>query len=77
MRVGTPVAIVVGTAAVVVAGAVADGDGYPELARERFVLVLHGAAPAAVEVDGRRQELVGDRVELINAGTGFSARFEA
>jgi alpha-glucosidase len=57
--------------------AVADGDGYPELARERFVLVLHGAAPAAVVVDGRRQELGGDRVELTNAGTGFSARFDA
>ena len=28
------------------------GDGYPEFARERFVLVLHGAAPDDVRVDG-------------------------
>src|SRR5262249_43425359 len=35
-----------------------EGDGYPEFARERFVLVLHGAAPATVVVDG---EAVGVR----------------
>ena len=53
----------------------ADGDGYPEFAREAFELVLHGAAPEAVEVDGERLEVRDGRVRIANAGTGFALRY--
>jgi alpha-glucosidase len=46
------------------------GDGYPEFARERFELVLHGAAPAAARLDGRPVAPAG-RIEVPSAGTGF------
>jgi alpha-glucosidase len=52
-----------------------DGAGYPEFARERFVLVLHGAAAPEVEVDGTSQPVVDGRVEVANAGVGFTATF--
>jgi alpha-glucosidase len=41
-----------------------EGDGYPEFAREAFVLVAHGA------VVGNR------RVEIANAGTGFEIELD-
>ncbi len=47
------------------------GDGYPEHARERFVLVVHGADPATVLVDGEPVDVVDHRVTFDNAGTGF------
>jgi alpha-glucosidase len=50
-----------------------EGDGYPEFAREAFVLVVHGAAPATVTVDGDALEVRGGRVAIANAGTGFAA----
>ena len=50
------------------------GDGYPEFAREAFELVLHGAAPAAVEVDGTRTPVTDGRVRIANAGAPFSVR---
>jgi alpha-glucosidase len=50
-----------------------DGDGYPEFAREAFVLVVHGAAPATVTVDGEALEVRDGRVAIANAGTGFAA----
>ena len=53
-----------------------EGDGYPEFAREELRLVLHGAAPAAVEVDGARVEAHGGRVAIANAGTGFAVEFD-
>src|SRR6476619_188662 len=52
-----------------------DGDGYPEFAREAFVLVVHGAGPATVTVDGEALALRDGRVEIANAGTGFAAEF--
>ena len=47
------------------------GDGYPEHAREGFVLVLHGADPAGVLVDGQPVEVVDRRASFANAGSGF------
>ncbi len=59
----------------VVLRATVAGDGYPEFVRERFVLVLHGADPSVVRVDGT--ELVGadGRFEFANSGTGFTVEF--
>jgi alpha-glucosidase len=53
-----------------------EGDGYPEFAREAFRLVVHGAAPAAVEVDGERVETRDGRVAIANAGTGFAVELD-
>jgi alpha-glucosidase len=53
-----------------------EGDGYPEFAREAFVLVLHGAAPAAVRIDGAEVAVRDGRVEMTNAGTGFALEFD-
>ena len=52
-----------------------DGDGYPEFAREAFVLVVHGADPATVTVDGEALAVRDGRVAIANAGTGFAAEF--
>ena len=51
------------------------GDGYPEFARERFRLVLHGAAPRTIRLAG--VDVSGDdrRFDVLNAGTGFVAEF--
>ena len=54
-----------------------DGDGYPEFAREAFELVVHGAAPASVEVHGERLEVRDGRVRIADAGAGFSLRYSA
>ena len=53
-----------------------DGAGFPEFAREAFELVLHGAGPASVEVDGERVAASAPgRFVLANAGRGFTASF--
>ena len=52
--------------------AVASGDGFPEHRRESFVLVVHGAAPAAVVVDGTRVPADEQgRFPFANSGSGF------
>jgi alpha-glucosidase len=48
------------------------GEGYEGFAREELHLVIHGAAPDAVEVDGTRVPVVGGRVTLLNRGTSLS-----
>ena len=53
-----------------------DGDGYPEFAREAFRLVVHGAAPATVRLDGEGVAARDGRFVIPNAGTGFTAEFE-
>lgn len=53
-----------------------EGDGYPQFAREAFHLVIHGAAPDTVLVDGERMATRHGRVTIPNAGTGFTARFD-
>ena len=55
--------------------ATVSGDGYPEFARERFVLVLHGSAPEVVRVDGSDVTGVDGRFEFDNSGAGFTAVF--
>ncbi len=50
------------------------GEGHPDFAREAFHLVVHGADPAAVLVDG--EEIRADdrgRFVIPNAGAGFRA----
>jgi alpha-glucosidase len=56
--------------------ATVDGAGYPEFARERFVLVLHGVSTSEVEVDGTTRPVADGRVEVSNAGASFTAAVE-
>jgi alpha-glucosidase len=53
-----------------------DGDGYPEFARTAFELVIHGAAPPSVVVDGIEMEAHDGRVTILNAGDAFTAEFD-
>ena len=55
--------------------AVVDGDGYPEFARRRFALVLHGAVPEMITVDGQTVTALDGRFVIDNAGTDFAAEF--
>jgi len=57
-------------------GAEVEGGGYPEFARERFVVVVHGAVPASAALDGEKLDVAGGRLELFNAGTGFTLELE-
>jgi alpha-glucosidase len=53
-----------------------DGDGYPEFARQAFRLVIHGARPAILILNGTRVQ-AGDRGFLIpNHGQDFTAEFD-
>jgi alpha-glucosidase len=47
------------------------GDGYPEFRRERFVLVLHGAAPETGHLDDAVIAGANGRFEIANRGTSF------
>jgi alpha-glucosidase len=57
---------------VVTVRAEVSGNGFEEFARERFLLVLHGAAPRTVRLDGADLEPTDGRFVLPNAGTGFT-----
>ena len=48
------------------------GDGYPEFRRERFVLVLHGAAPDTGQLDDDVINGTNGRFEIPNRGTSFT-----
>jgi alpha-glucosidase len=50
------------------------GRGYPEFARKRFVVVLHGAAPDEASLDDTMINGTGGRFEIPNEGVGFSFR---
>jgi alpha-glucosidase len=54
-----------------------DGDGYPEFAREAFHLVVHGAAPGAVRLDGAEVTAQDGRFVLPDAGSGFTVELDA
>jgi alpha-glucosidase len=56
--------------------AAVDGDGYPEFARTAFHLVIHGAAPGTMRVDGKELAPADGRFVLPNDGDGFTAEFE-
>jgi alpha-glucosidase len=49
-----------------------DGAGYHEFAREAFHLVVHGAEPATVELDGSEVPMTDGHFVLPNAGAGFT-----
>jgi alpha-glucosidase len=53
-----------------------DGYGYPEFARTAFHLVVHGAAPSTVVVDGIEVQTHDARVAVPNAGGAFTAEFD-
>jgi alpha-glucosidase len=53
-----------------------EGDGFPEFARERFRLFVHGAQPASVQLGRESVSVTAGRGEWPNAGTGFSLWFE-
>jgi alpha-glucosidase len=48
------------------------GEGYPEFARERFLLVLHGAATEEARIDDVLTVGTAGRFEVPNRGAGFS-----
>ena len=62
-------------ARVTLVGAV-DGAGYPEFRRESFRLVLHGASPDTILLDGGPVTREGTGFVVPNTGTDFTARFE-
>jgi len=56
--------------------AAVDGRGYPEFSRERFDLVIHGAEPGEVRLDGEAVVRTEGAFLLHNAGSGFSVEFD-
>jgi len=54
-----------------------DGDGYPEFARTAYHLVIHGAAPDTVRLDGTELRHSSGRFVVPNAGTPFAIEFDA
>jgi len=55
--------------------AVVHGSGYADFAREAFHLVVHGAEPESVQIDGSAVEPVDGRFVLPNVGAAFSLGF--
>ena len=53
-----------------------DGDGYPEFRRRAFHLVIHGATPEVIDLDGAPVRPEGGLFVVPNAGAGFACRFE-
>ncbi len=53
-----------------------EGDGYPEFARVAFDVVIHGATPDLLRVDGREHPGAGGRWYLPNTGQGFVIEFD-
>jgi alpha-glucosidase len=51
------------------------GDGYPEFAREAFHLVVHGAAPASIQLDGSQVRATSGRFVLPNTAAPFVVDF--
>jgi alpha-glucosidase len=52
------------------------GDGYPEFRRADFHLVVHGAQPSAVDLDGRTVTADGGRFVLPNTGQDLAVRLQ-
>jgi alpha-glucosidase len=53
----------------------ANGNGYPEFAREEFHVVLHGAEPSTVQLDGADVHAEDGKFVLPNQGSGFELTF--
>lgn len=60
----------------VTARAKVDGHGFPDFAREAFRLVIHGAAPGVVRVDGVDLDAASGAVVVANTGQPFEATFD-
>ena len=54
-----------------------DGAGYDEFARTAFHLVVHGAEPATVQLDGSDVPVTDGHFVLPNAGAAFTLTFDA
>jgi alpha-glucosidase len=50
-------------------------DGYPEFVREEFVLIIRGAHPCEVRIDGVDHRVTDGRVRFDNNGGNFDALF--
>ena len=59
----------------VTVGGSVEGHGYAEFARRRFVVVTHGAQPAAVDVDGASLAPQQGHFAFDNAGSPFTLSF--
>ena len=55
--------------------ATVEGDGYPEFARDTFQLVVHGASPRTMSVNGNPVDSQGGRVVIPNTGEPFMVKF--
>lgn len=55
--------------------AAVDGNGFAAFTRETFTLVIHGAQPATVTIDGVAHLLANGRVTFANRGQGFGVMF--
>ena len=55
--------------------ATVDGHGYPEFARDTFQLVVHGATPRTMSVNGNRFVSQGGAVVIPNTGEPFTVKF--
>jgi alpha-glucosidase len=53
-----------------------EGEGYAEFAREAFHLVIHGASPDTVQLDGTELLRNGGHFVLPNTGSGFTIAFD-
>jgi alpha-glucosidase len=51
------------------------GDGFGEFARESFTLVIHGATPTSIVVNGVAQPLTANQLTFANRGQGFTVSF--
>jgi alpha-glucosidase len=51
------------------------GDGFREFARETLTLVIHGATPTSIVVNGVAQPLVANQLTFANRGQGFTVSF--
>ncbi len=54
-----------------------DGSGFTEFRREQFHLVVHGADPHTVRLDGADLERTDGSFTLVNSGSGFQLDFSA
>jgi alpha-glucosidase len=52
------------------------GDGYAEFVREAFHLVVHGATPDTVRLDGAELRLTRQHFVLPSSGTGFTVELD-
>ena len=53
-----------------------DGDGYPEFARTAYHLVIHGATPETVRVDGTELRMADGHFAVPNAGDPVALEFD-